>query len=59
MNINTNQSKTENVLCRVPQGSILGHLLFLIIINDLPLFLGDAIQSVDLYTDDTTLYDIC
>ena len=58
MNINTNQSKAENVLCGVPQGSILGHLLFLIFMNDLPLFLGDAIQYVDLYADDTTLYDI-
>ena len=27
--------------------------------NDLPLFLGDAIRSVDLYTDDTNLYAIC
>ena len=28
------------------------------ILNDLPLFIGDSIQSVDLYADDTTLYDI-
>ena len=58
VNINTNQSNTENILCGVPRGSILGPLLFLIFINDLPLFLGHAIQSVDLYADDTTLYDI-
>ena len=55
VNINTNQSKTENVLCGVPHGSILGPLLFLIFIND---FLGVAIQYVDLYADDTNLYDI-
>ena len=58
MNTNTNQSKTGNVLCGVPQGSISGHLLFFIFIIDLPLFIRDSIQSVDLYADDMTLYDI-
>ena len=58
MNINTNQSKTENVLCCVPQGSILGSPLFFIFINDLHLFIGDSIRSMDSCTDDTTLYDI-
>ena len=58
MNINTNQSKTGSVLYGASQGSILGTLLFLIFINDLPLFIEDSIRSVDLYADDTTLYDI-
>ena len=58
VNINTNQSKTKSVLYGVLQGSILGPLLFLIFINDLALFIGDSIRSVDLYADDTTLYDI-
>ena len=58
VNINTNQSKTGSVLYGVPQGSILGTLLFLIFINDLPLFIGNSIRSVDLYADDTTLYNI-
>ena len=58
VNINTNQSKTGSVLYGAPQGSILSPLLFLISINDSPLFIGDSIQSVDLYADDTTLYDI-
>ena len=29
VNINTNQSNTANVLCGVPQGSILGPIFFL------------------------------
>ena len=57
MNTSTNQSKNGNVLCGVPQGFILGPLFFLFI-NDLPLFIGGSIPSVDSYADDTTLYDI-
>ena len=56
--INGNESKTKTVQCGVPQGPILGPLLFLIFINDLPLYLKDSIRSADLYADDTTLYDI-
>ena len=32
-------------------------MLLLIFINDLSLYLKDPIRSVDLYADDTTLYD--
>ena len=56
-NIKTYQSKAGSVLYGVPQGSILDPLLFMIFINDLSLFIGDSIRSVDLYADDTTLYD--
>ena len=57
-NPTSEQSKTGNVLCSVPKGCTLGPLLFLIFINDLPLSIGGSIQSVDLYADDMTLYDI-
>ena len=53
-----NESETKKVQCGVPQGSILGPLLFQFFINDVPLYLKDSIRSVDLYADDTTLYDI-
>ena len=52
VSINNNKSSFRPVSCGVPQGSILGPLLFLLFINDLPLY------TSNMYADDTTLYDV-
>ena len=37
----------------VPQGSVLGHVKFLLFVNDMHLFIGET--DVDKYADDTTV----
>ena len=49
--LNDTASKTLHIVTGVPQGSILGPLLFLIYINDFPLS-----SNFIMYADDTTLY---
>lgn len=54
--INNTISGAAPINSGVPQGSILGPLMFLMFINDLPLYTN--LVNTDLYADDTTLYEM-
>ena len=52
---NGQHSKLRNIEAGVPQGSILGPLLFLTYINNLP---DNLISNAKLFTDDTSLFSV-
>jgi exonuclease III len=56
VHINGTSSSKDSIKCGVPQGSILGPLLFCIFINDLPLALEDSSVNCDMFADDNTLH---
>ena len=52
--INSSSSGWRDATIRIPQGSVLGHLLFNIFINDIFFFVNST--NICNYADDTTIY---
>ena len=55
VHFNGNVSRYGILKAGVPQGSVLGPLLFCLFINDLPIYITNKKISCDMFADDTTL----
>ena len=51
--MNGSKSHWKSVTSGIPQGSVLGPILFVIFINDLP---GDVLSDVFMFADDTKIF---
>ena len=54
--INNTSSDWTNVVSGIPQGSVLGPILFTIFINDIPVNIS---SSIKIFADDTKIYNNC